>query len=270
MYPLILRLLPLLSLGMLFQACDSDDDPAASSNPLDELTMVADTTLGSHTFACYTTDALGTGDNELTIRILHEGQPLTGASLTLLPMMHMSEMQHSCPVGAMEELADHPGLYRGRVMFIMASGPMGTWDLGLQLDPATGDPVEFAFPAVTVNSTPWQKSFTHVANGDTVGYFISLDGLEHPIVGQNPVTLWVAKRTSMMSFPPVENLTTTLTTLMPSMGHGSNGNVAPVHLAAGRYDGVVGLNMTGDWQLTFTVEDSQLGQIGNAVFTFEF
>ena len=57
---------------------------------------------------------------------------------------------------------------------------------------------------------------------------------------------------------------------MPSMGHGSSGNIAPVHQAGGRYEGVVGLNMTGDWEITFTFEDPDEGLLGEAVFSFQF
>ncbi len=74
----------------------------------------------------------------------------------------------------------------------------------------------------------------------------------------------------MMSFPNVDGLTTEIETLMPSMGHGSEGNVAPVGVGNGRYQGVVGLSMTGDWEITFTFFDASEVELGQIVYAFEF
>jgi hypothetical protein len=38
---------------------------------------------------------------------------------------------------------------------------------------------------------------------------------------------------------------------MVTMGHGSSGNVAPVHVANGEYRGRVSFSMAGAWRVTF-------------------
>jgi hypothetical protein len=47
----------------------------------------------------------------------------------------------------------------------------------------------------------------------------------------------------------VVDFVVTFETLMPSMGHGSEGNRNPVHTREGRYRGRIGFNMRGDWRI---------------------
>ena len=65
----------------------------------------------------------------------------------------------------------------------------------------------------------------------------------------NPFEITVHVKESMMSFPPVKDLTVNMTPSMPSMGHGSPNNVDPVHLVDGHYKGEVNFTMTGDWRI---------------------
>ena len=50
-------------------------------------------------------------------------------------------------------------------------------------------------------------------------------------------------------YAPVVDFVVTFETLMPSMGHGSEGNRNPVHTREGRYRGRIGFNMRGDWRI---------------------
>ena len=57
---------------------------------------------------------------------------------------------------------------------------------------------------------------------------------------------------------------------MPSMGHGSDGNVSPVHTENGVYAGKVNFNMTGDWQITLKLKRGDI-MIGEPiVYTLDF
>jgi hypothetical protein len=57
---------------------------------------------------------------------------------------------------------------------------------------------------------------------------------------------------------------------MPSMGHGSSGNVSPVHTADGIYTGKVNFSMTGDWQITLKLKrgDMMIGE--PLIYTLDF
>ena len=54
-----------------------------------------------------------------------------------------------------------------------------------------------------------------------------------------------------MEFTPVNNLTLHVEPTMPSMGHGSLGNVDPTLMNDAWYRGEINLTMSGEWQLSF-------------------
>jgi hypothetical protein len=41
---------------------------------------------------------------------------------------------------------------------------------------------------------------------------------------------------------------------MPSMGHGSSGNINPIHTSLGHYLGKVNFSMVGAWQIKVTLK----------------
>jgi hypothetical protein len=268
---LLLRTLLLMLLGLtLTTACDDDDDPAHTHDVLEGLSLVADTTAGGTRFEVYSEGGLIKGDNLLYFRLSRDGQALAGAQLHLHPLMHMETMEHACPVGETGELAEQPGVYSGRVMFVMPSGMMGSWTLGLHLVPDEGAEVELDLDNLTVADSPWLKNFSVIQGEVTTRYFVSVIGLQEPVVGTNPVELWVARKDGNLLWPSVDSLATTIGTLMPSMGHGSSGNVAPAFVADGRYSGVVGFNMSGDWEVSFGFESATGDSLGQVMFAFEF
>jgi hypothetical protein len=56
----------------------------------------------------------------------------------------------------------------------------------------------------------------------------------------------------MMTFVPVEGASLVLDPQMPSMGHGSPGNVNPTATVPGVYEGKLSFSMPGDWETTIT------------------
>ncbi len=83
----------------------------------------------------------------------------------------------------------------------------------------------------------------------------------------NPFTLTVHQKTMMgMEWVPLTNWEISVTPDMPAMGHGSSGNVAPQHVAAGRYDGGVNLTMRGLWRITFNLEDGAGVEVGSVEY----
>lgn len=73
-------------------------------------------------------------------------------------------------------------------------------------------------------------------------------------VGMNPFVLKV-RSDSGPGTAPVEGLQMTFVTDMPSMGHGSDGNIQPTEGAPGQYEGSANFTMAGDWRLIFEVDD---------------
>ncbi len=66
---------------------------------------------------------------------------------------------------------------------------------------------------------------------------------------------------------PVSDFTVVFETLMPSMGHGSEGNENPRHTQNGAYSGRIGFNMKGDWRIDIWCTRGG-SEIGRAFFFF--
>ncbi len=91
-----------------------------------------------------------------------------------------------------------------------------------------------------------------------------------PHVGSNEVTVSAHRAADMMkmSWLPVTDLTFAATPEMPSMGHGSSGNVAPTHVGGGLYTGTVNLSMSGDWVVHLDVTGAEGASLGRLDFSY--
>lgn len=267
----------LLSLTLLFlTGCSEEENPAGESTPTDPaagLIAYGEVAGDGFTAKLFAADSLKVGMNHVMVQLVDtSGEPLLPDSIAYLPMMHMMEMDHSCPHGSFVPMESRYSFYAAETMFIMPSGMMGTWDLELTVTAAPGGEADtVVFEDVLVLDSPWMQRFTYEpGEGDPVYYFTALEGLEDPIVGLNPVRLSIARRETLTDFPFVEDLTVTVETYMPSMGHGSTGNVDPSGSGGGHYEGVVAFNMTGDWEVTFAVTDTSGTELGQVVYALVF
>jgi len=82
-------------------------------------------------------------------------------------------------------------------------------------------------------------------------YMLTFAEPQRPRVGVQDFSVFVHRleASNNASYAPVSGLWLEHEPTMPSMGHGSEGNVAPVYRANGRYDGKISFNMTGDWRI---------------------
>ena len=129
----------------------------------------------------------------------------------------------------------------------------------LTATPPGGEPHAFTFTSVPVAASDARRDLV-------VGeekFIVTLNFDAAPAVGLNTFVLTVHKK-SMHGFMPQTTLTVGVEPEMPTMGHGSSGNVAPVHVANGNYAGTVNLTMPGLWTIDFT-----LGELGSVQYTLE-
>jgi hypothetical protein len=90
---------------------------------------------------------------------------------------------------------------------------------------------------------------------DQTPYFLTFAEPQRPRVGVQDFSVFVHRLDASMNassgatYTPVSGLTLDHEPTMPSMGHGSEGNVAPAYRVNGRYDGKISFNMTGDWRI---------------------
>lgn len=210
---------------------------------------------------------LHVGLNKVFYRVkrVSDGGIVESATIDHTPMMTMTAMamEHSAPHEQPASVAVD-GLFPAYVVFQMANGEMGTWRLETVVDAGNGDE-EVSFDVVVAES----GSRKDLAMGEMGTAIVTLDFGAALKVGQNPFTVTVNRKTDMhgMTWESVGDLAVTVVPDMPSMGHGSPGNVDPVHVAAGRYDGSVNLTMPGQWRIVlgFSRGGQEIGTVEYAV-----
>lgn len=72
-------------------------------------------------------------------------------------------------------------------------------------------------------------------------------------VGMNDMELVAFRHLPDGTWAPDSSHSFTIKPEMPSMGHSSDGNVAPVHMAKGHYLGKVNYTMIGEWTVTLGI-----------------
>lgn len=261
-------------------ACLSAEDPPADDDDTDDLIglplLLGSAEAGAVEVQLFTDEALHVGLNDIYYRVKKNNDVVTTATLTQLPMMNMVNMgmEHSCPHEQPAATADERGLYAAKVVFIMESSTegdkAGEWRLELDVDlggGAAAQEVTFANVPVVASTARKDLMVPGGMGGATVPVVITLNFAAPPKVGQNPFTLTVHKQAQMgMVWEPMSDWSAKVTPVMPTMGHGSPGNVQPKHVAAGRFDGSVNLTMGGLWQITFDFKDSGAAAMGTVKY----
>jgi hypothetical protein len=259
----------IISLSLALAACGSQND---ADEPATQMTSVATAQAGDLSVELLTTTQLETGRTPVYVRVkTAAGQLVTDATISVTPMMSMmGGMNHSAPViGAPGYASD--GTYRCDVVFQMASGSMGTWSAKVQVARPGAAAVEATFANLTVTETGRAKTFTYTdpSTSAITKYVMSLGFKSAPFVGLNPVVVTLHRMQDMMTFVPVEGASLVLDPQMPSMGHGSPGNVNPTATAPGVYEGKLSFSMPGDWETTITATSAGVA-IGAPKFATTF
>jgi YtkA-like protein len=274
---------------LVLAGCSSSNDPDPSTTPAlhgARQTSVASVTQDGLTVELFTDTQLETGLTPVWVSVKNAaGQPVTGATVALMPMMHMDAtattpaVEHSAPTfGCAPMAAEGDGFHHCDVVFQMMT-MSGTWRADLTIN-AGAAPVTVSFPIVVAacaSATPGfvgcAAAFSYPSTApvaEQTKYVASLNFLAPIKVGLNPVALTLHTRsTDMMSFPPVEGAVITLDPQMPSMGHGSPGSVNPTMTSPGLYEGQLSFSMDGDWVTTVTVAVNG-AQIGTLTFKTTF
>lgn len=196
----------------------------------------------------YAVEQLSTGYNSVFIALYDSvtGQRLEHASITLVPMMNMGTMMHSCPVENPANVAVNK-YFEGGIVFTMPTGSMGSWEVKIIVDHAGKTGMATIPVNVSAPATARIKSF--ISKHDNSKFFVALLQPSSPKIGVNDFELGIYKAKNMMEYPADSSLSVTLSPEMPTMGHGSPNNVDPVHSQKGRYKGKVNFTMTGLWHV---------------------
>ncbi len=244
-----LRILPLV-LVTIFASCTSDNDDAAVDE-LAGLTKFKEISNTTHTIELYKhMGGLEQGFNEIALKIKDKtsNQYVTNATVSWMPLMHMTMMTHSCPKSPVEKVSTEGSVYEGYIVFQMAQNATEYWDL--KIDYTINGTAYSATSVIDVPASAKQRvsSFT---GSDNVKYVVAYVDPHHPKVGINDMVAGVWKMQDMMTFPVVDNFKLKIDPRMPSMGnHSSPNNVDLTQIATGDlYDGKLSLTMTGYWKI---------------------
>ncbi|WP_341836170.1 FixH family protein [Chitinophaga pollutisoli] len=234
--------------AIIVTGCSKDNmEPAPEKIPFQKMAEGFATGAGIKV-ELYAKKAFTTGYNSIYLALYDSlsGKPLENAQIHLQPMMDMGTMKHSSPVEQPAGNADNK-LFPAAAVFTMPSGEMGRWTLNVHIS-LHGKQGQAALPVVvTAPAVARLKSF--VSKADNAKFIVAYIQPEAPKVGVNDLEIAVYKAKNMMEFPADSSLTISLTPEMPTMGHGSPNNAAPVHTAQGHYKGKANFTMTGLWYL---------------------
>ena len=228
--------------ALTLAACGSSTpDPAA------EKVVVGTATAGSFTVKLLADKALGTGANAVYAQVTttSTGAAVTNLSVTIVPMMDMGTMMHSCPVTGPMVYDSATGAYGTGVVFQM----MGNWTAKVSLA-RSGMATAVADFAFLVADAKASATFTPA--GGMAKYVLSYNYVNPLVVGLNTVAVTLYSTTDMgMTFQPVNDAIFEMVPWMPSMGHGASGSVQPTRTTTpGAYQGKVMFSMPGDWEVT--------------------
>lgn len=264
-----LSILLSLSLIALLAACGPGEDPGPAEEPFGE-TPLAVAKSGTLALELYTRGPLEVGRNEMAYRLVDTatGDAITRASLVQKPWMTMSNHSHGCPVIDPAPEADADGRFLGVIVPTMPSGEMGSWKLDVEVvRDGESAPTNFAFGEVQVSERAIPARKDLVVGEER--FILTLNFVNGaPKVGKNEVVVTAHQAMHMgASFPAQTDLSFKMTPEMPTMGHGSPGNVDPAHVANGEYEGVVNFNMAGAWRITLEVSRGEEA-LGKVVYDF--
>ena len=251
-----LRILPLV-LVTLFAACTSANDDA----PVDELaglTKFKEISNTTHTIELYKhMGGLEQGFNEIALKIKDKtsNQYITNATVSWMPVMHMTMMNHSCPKSPVTKVSTDGAVYEGYIVFQMAQNATEYWDL--KIDYTINGTAYTVTSVIDVPASAKQRVTTFTGS-DGVKYIAAFVDPHHPKVGINDMVAGVWKMQDMMTFPVVDNYKLKIDPRMPSMGnHSSPNNVDLTQTTAGDlYNGKLSLTMTGLWKINLQLVDA--------------
>lgn len=149
---------------------------------------------------------------------------------------------HGCPVTKPIDGPMYGDTYRCGIIF----GMPGSWQLHTTIRYSDSDSVVAVF-AVTVDASDLVRN---IRVDDERGYVVTMIPPPTWKIGANDVHFYVYQTSDVREYQPVDDCSMEITPWMPSMSHGSLGNVNPSLIDDGLYKGSVNITMSGDWTVT--------------------
>ncbi len=261
--------LPLIASITLVSCNKDDDDPMTpkKKSPVADKEMIFEGTASGANLdvKVYADEALYVGYNRIYVMLYETGtnNVVTDAHIEFgTEMAMMMGHTHASPVESPSHIPTEDGVYQGAIVFIMPSEGNGTWKMMVDVHNHDNGEMGTVESEVSIVSPDEAKMYSFISDTDGSKVFVSLVEPMNPEVGENTFEVAVHYKETMMSFPYFEGLMIEIEPEMPTMGHGSPGNVNPTYTSMGHYAGVVNYTMTGLWRVHVTVKDEN-GDIMN-------
>ncbi len=256
---LSLKNIMIISLMVITFVSCSSDDTTTPINELQGLLKVQEIQNATHTAELYTaTGKLVQGYNDITIRLKNRitNTYETNAAISWSPIMYMMNMQHSCPASGIEKVTTASTLYKGFIIFQMASNDSEYWQLNLAYSIQGQD---YNLTDTLVIQPSAKRIVTTFTGADDSRYVMAWVAPQLPKVALNDYAVAVYKMENMMQFVPVNGYTVKIDPRMPSMGnHSSPNNVhASQNNVNGFYWGKLALTMTGYWKINLQLINTE-------------
>jgi hypothetical protein len=238
---------------------DDDDSPApVVNNPVEGKMLIFEETSSEADVdvKVYADEALFVGYNRMYVMLYEAGTKnvVEKAEVMFMPdMTMMSGMNHGCPVENPMDMEPKDGLFEGAIVFVMPSAGNGSWNLKVMVKNNGMEGSVESEVIIAAPTTPKMYSFISPTTSEKI--FVSLVEPMNPEVGVNDFEVCIHKKMGMMDWPAATNMMVEIEPEMPTMGHGSPGNVNPVHTANGHYVGAVNFTMTGMWYVNMTIKE---------------
>lgn len=200
------------------------------------------------------TGTFKTGYNDVYYRVKESAtnKYILTADLSVNAEMDMTSTAHGTPATSVKKLFDRPNMYRGAIIFTMASTETEAWTLTVNVTEGS-----------TTRSVTDGVNVTQASKRD-LNVFVGLDGYRYvlamikplaPKVGINDITAVLYQRIDDYTYALVNNYRINFDPRMPSMGnHSSPNNVQLTPNSTGDfYSGKLNLTMTGLWKINLMV-----------------
>lgn len=240
---------------VIVSACTTNNPTQPEPHTPNSHKLIASGTVGTLTVELYADTTLIAGYNPVFVRATLDGKPIEGY-VTIGTTMDMGTMTHSCPIVQPNQTPDSAGLFHGAIVFTMP-GTASEWMVHVNVVNAITETTTTVNVGVDVSGSSLVKT---VKTGSEKTIIALLP--QSWKVGKNDIEFAIFRGTDPL-YPTLDSATITMVPSMPSMGHGSYGNISPVQLENKRYRGVVNYSMTGDWLIDLSVNDKD----GNTVTT---
>lgn len=230
---------------VIVTACTTSNPTQPEPNTPDTHKLVASGAVGTLTVNLYADTSLTAGYNPVFVRATLDGKPIEGY-VTIGTTMDMGTMTHSCPIVQPNQTPDSAGFFHGAIVFTMP-GTSNEWTVHVNvINPTTGTTT-----TVSVGVDVSGSSLVKTVKSGSVKTIIAMLPQSWK-VGKNDIEFAIFRGTDPM-YPALDSATVTMVPSMPSMGHGSYGNINPVQQENKRYRGVVNYSMTGDWKIDLSI-----------------